>query len=76
MYLYSARFVWKSEKPVKIVEEDKDGKKDIVNCSHPVELISTLLRKLGGTASVNQLCQVRADFLTNRSWNCYACTIA
>lgn len=46
---------------MKIVEEDKDGKKEVVNCGYPVELISTLLRELGGTASVNQLCQVRAD---------------
>ena len=42
-----------------IVQEDDDGQKDVINCSHPVELIAALLRKLGGSASVNQLCQVK-----------------
>ena len=54
-------FIFKNKKQVKIVQEDEDGNKDIINCGHPVELISTLLRKLGGAASVNQLCQVRKD---------------
>ena len=54
-------FISKNKEQVKIVQEDEDGKEDIINCGHPVELISTLLRKLGGVASVNQLCQVKAD---------------
>lgn len=61
VFVFCTTFVSKSKNPVKIVEEDKDDKKGVVNCGYPVELISTLLRELGGTASVNQLCQVRAD---------------
>ena len=42
---------------MRIAHEDDNGE-DIISCGHPVELISTLLKKLGGAASVNQLCQV------------------
>ena len=43
------------------MREDDSGKRDVIYCDHPVELIVTLLNKLGGTASVNQLCQVTND---------------
>lgn len=45
---------------MKVVREDDDGKEDVINCGHPVELITALLKKLGGAATVNQLCQVTA----------------
>ena len=47
---------------MKIVHEDEKGRENFFNCDHPVDLLSTLLRKLGGTASVNQLCQVKVSF--------------
>ena len=43
---------------MKVVRDDDSGKKDVIYCDHPVDLLGTLLKKLGGTASVNQLCQV------------------
>lgn len=46
---------------MRVVREGEDGQKDVINCGHPVDLITTLLRKLGGGASVNQLCQVTDD---------------
>ena len=46
---------------MRIVREDDSGKKDVIYCDQPVDLIVTLLKNLGGTASVNQLCQVTND---------------
>lgn len=46
---------------MRVVREDDSGKKDVIHCDQPVDLIVTLLKKLGGTASVNQLCQVTDD---------------
>ena len=46
---------------MKVVRDDDSGKKDVIYCDHPVDLLGTLLKKLGGTASVNQLCQVTDD---------------
>ena len=54
-------FVSKEKEQVRVVREDDGGKKDVIYCDHPVDLIVTLLKKLGGTASVNQLCQVTVD---------------
>lgn len=54
-------FVSKNKEQVRVVREDDSGKKDVIHCDHPVDLIVTLLKKLGGTASVNQLCQVTDD---------------
>jgi len=54
-------FVSKEKEQVRVVKEDDSGKKDVIYCEHPVDLIVTLLKKLGGTASVNQLCQVTSD---------------
>lgn len=54
-------FVSKGKEQVKIVREDDNGQKDVIHCGNPVELITTLLKKLGGAASVNQLCQVTDD---------------
>lgn len=54
-------FVSKEKEQVRVVREDDSGKRDVIYCDHPVELIVTLLEKLGGTASVNQLCQVTND---------------
>ena len=54
-------FVSKEKEQVRIVREDDSGKKDVIYCDQPVDLIVTLLKKLGGTASVNQLCQVTND---------------
>lgn len=45
---------------MKVVRENDGGEKDFINCGNPVDLIISLLKKLGGTASVNQLCQVKA----------------
>ncbi|KAJ7354770.1 ubiquitin-like protein-specific protease [Desmophyllum pertusum] len=53
---------------VRVVREGEDGQKDVINCGHPVDLITTLLRKLGGAASVNQLCQCMSKE-TGISWN-------
>lgn len=46
---------------MRVEREDDSGQKDVIYCDHPVDLIVTLLKKLGGTASVNQLCQVTSD---------------
>jgi len=54
-------FVSKEKEQVRVVREDDSGKKDVIYCDHPVDLMVTLLKKLGGTASVNQLCQVTDD---------------
>jgi len=54
-------FVSKEKEQVRVVREDDSGKRDVIYCDHPVELIVTLLKKLGGTASVSQLCQVTND---------------
>ncbi|XP_074622517.1 ubiquitin carboxyl-terminal hydrolase 40-like isoform X2 [Acropora palmata] len=56
------------KEPVKIVHEDEKGRENFFNCDHPVDLLSTLLRKLGGTASVNQLCQ-HMSRQAGISWN-------
>lgn len=50
---------FKVKKQVKVVKEDDGGEKDVINCGNPVDLITSLLKKLGGAASVNQLCQVK-----------------
>lgn len=52
---------------VRIAHEDGNGE-DIISCGHPVELVSTLLKKLGGAASVNQLCQCMSKE-AGISWN-------
>lgn len=44
---------------MKVVKEDDVDEKDVINCGNPVDLITSLLKKLGGAASVNQLCQVK-----------------
>ena len=45
---------------MRIVQGEDDSQENIVvNSGDPVELIVALLRKLGGAASVNQLCQVK-----------------
>ena len=54
-------FVTKEKEQGKVVRDDDSGKKDVIYCDHPVDLLVTLLKKLGGTASVNQLCQVTVD---------------
>lgn len=54
-------FVSKEKEQVRVEREDDSGQKDVIYCDHPVDLIVTLLKKLGGTASVNQLCQVTSD---------------
>lgn len=54
-------FVSKEKEQVRVVREDDTGQKDVIHCGHPVDLITTLLKKLGGAASVNQLCQVTHD---------------
>ena len=54
-------FVSKEKEQVRVVREDDSRKKDVIYCDDPVDLMLTLLRKLGGTASVNQLCQVTDD---------------
>lgn len=46
---------------MRVVREDDSGKRDVIFSDHPVELIVTLLKKLGGAATVNQLCQVTND---------------
>lgn len=46
---------------MRVVREDDSGKEDVIHCDQPMDLIVTLLKKLGGTASVNQLCQVTDD---------------
>ena len=60
-YLNNHNFVFKEKEQVKVVREDDDGKEDVINCGHPVDLITALLKKLGGSATVNQLCQVTAS---------------
>ena len=50
---------FKEKKQVKVVKEDDGGEEDVINCGNPVDLIISLLKKLGGAASVNQLCQVK-----------------
>lgn len=54
-------FSFKEKEQVKVVREDDSGQKDVIQCGYPVELITTLLKKLGGAATVNQLCQVTHD---------------
>ena len=54
-------FVSKEKEQMRVVREDDSGKKDVIYCDHPVDLMATLLKKLGGAASVNQLCQVTND---------------
>lgn len=53
---------------VRVEREDDSGQKDVIYCDHPVDLIVTLLKKLGGAASVNQLCQCMSKE-TGTSWN-------
>ncbi|XP_078377016.1 ubiquitin carboxyl-terminal hydrolase 40-like isoform X2 [Oculina patagonica] len=53
---------------VTVVREDDNRQKDVIQCGHPVELITTLLKKLGGAASVNQLCQCMSKE-AGISWN-------
>nr|XP_058972797.1 ubiquitin carboxyl-terminal hydrolase 40-like [Pocillopora verrucosa] len=56
------------KKQVKVVKEDDGGEEDVINCGNPVDLIISLLKKLGGAASVNQLCQYMSKE-TGISWN-------
>lgn len=44
---------------MKVVKEDDGDEKDVINCGNPVDLITSLLKKLGGAVSVCQLCQVK-----------------
>ncbi|CAH3155916.1 unnamed protein product [Porites evermanni] len=54
---------------VRIVQGEDDSQENVVvNSGDPVELIVALLRKLGGAASVNQLCQCMSKD-TGISWN-------
>lgn len=53
---------------MKVVRENDGGEKDFMNCGNPVDLIISLLKKLGGAASVNQLCQCMSKE-TGISWN-------
>lgn len=66
-------FASKEKEQVRVVKEDDSGKKDVIYCDHPVDLIVTLLKKLGGTASVNQLCQVTNDADYRVSISCGCC---
>ena len=63
MYFYHGlldAFLSKDKQQVRIVLGEDDSQEDVVvNSGDPVELIVALLRKLGGAASVNQLCQVK-----------------
>ena len=63
MYFYHGllvAFLSKDQEQVRIVQGEDDSQEDVVvNSGDPVELIVALLRKLGGAASVNQLCQVK-----------------
>ena len=63
MYFYHGllvTFLSKDKEQVRIVQGEDDSQEDVVvNSGDPVELIVALLRKLGGAASVNQLCQVK-----------------
>ena len=63
MYFYHGllvAFLSKDKQQVRIVQGEDDSQEDVVvNSGNPVELIVALLRKLGGAASVNQLCQVK-----------------
>ena len=63
MYFYHGllvAFLSKDKQQVRIVQGEDDSQEDVVvNSGDPVELIVALLRKLGGAASVNQLCQVK-----------------
>ena len=53
-------FLSKDKEQVRIVQGEDDSQENVVvNSGDPVELIVALLRKLGGAASVNQLCQVK-----------------
>ena len=53
-------FLSKDKEQVRIVQGEDDSQENVVvNSGNPVELIVALLRKLGGAASVNQLCQVK-----------------
>ena len=54
-------FPLKEKAQVRVVREGNSAQKDVIQCGHPVELITTLLEKLGGAATVNQLCQVTHD---------------
>lgn len=62
MYFYHGllvAFLSKDKEQVRIVQGEDDSQENVVvNSGDPVELIVALLRKLGGAASVNQLCQV------------------
>ena len=63
MYFYHGllvAFLSKDKEQVRIVQGENDSQENVVvNSGNPVELIVALLRKLGGAASVNQLCQVK-----------------
>lgn len=63
MYFYHGvlvAFLSKDKEQVRIVQGEDDSQENVVvNSGNPVELIVALLRKLGGAASVNQLCQVK-----------------
>ena len=63
MYFYHGllvAFLSKDKQQVRIVQGEDDSQENVVvNSGNPVELIVALLRKLGGAASVNQLCQVK-----------------
>ena len=63
MYFYHGllvAFLSKDKEQVRIVQGEDDSQENVVvNSGNPVELIVALLRKLRGTASVNQLCQVK-----------------
>ena len=63
MYFYHGllvAFLSKDKEQVRIVQGEDDSQENVVvNSGDPVELIVALLRKLGGAASVNQLCQVK-----------------
>ena len=53
-------FLSKDKEQVRIVQGEDDSQENVVvNSGDPVELIVALLTKLGGAASVNQLCQVK-----------------
>lgn len=53
-------FLSKDKEQVRIVQGEDDSQENVVvNSGDPVELIVALLIKLGGAASVNQLCQVK-----------------
>ena len=55
--------ICQEEEELQVTRKKDDGQVDVINCNNPVELISALLRKMGGAASMDQLCQVRT-----RNW--------